>query len=77
MASSTVENYIKEIYTLQFDKGAGGTVGMGELATGLGVTPGTATSMVKGLDKAGLVSYVPRVGVELTEQGQQLSLIHI
>lgn len=75
MASSTVENYIKEIYTLQFDRGTGGNVGMGDLAAGLSITPGTATSMVKGLDKAGLVAYLPRVGVKLTEQGQELALL--
>ncbi|MCH6256028.1 metal-dependent transcriptional regulator [Puniceicoccaceae bacterium K14] len=75
MASSTVENYIKKIYTLQHDKGDGGTVAMGELASVLGVAPGTATSMVKSLAKTGLVSYVPRVGVELTEEGVQLALL--
>lgn len=75
MASSTVENYIKEIYTLQHDKGDGGTVAMGELASVLSVAPGTATSMVKGLAKAGLVSYVPRVGVELSKEGEQLALL--
>ncbi|MBC2607004.1 metal-dependent transcriptional regulator [Pelagicoccus albus] len=75
MATSTVENYIKKIYTLQFEQGAGGNVSMGELATALEVTPGTATTMVKSLAKTGLVGYTPRVGVELTGQGKELALL--
>lgn len=75
MATSTVENYIKKIYSLQFDRGDGGTVGMGDLAGSLLITPGTATTMVKSLAKTGLVVYVPRVGVELTAQGKELALL--
>lgn len=75
MATSTVENYIKSIYALQFEQGEGGTVGMGELASSLHITPGTATSMVKSLARTGLVRYVPRVGVQLSEQGEQLALL--
>ena len=30
MASSTVENYIKQVYALQFEQGEGGIVGMGD-----------------------------------------------
>ena len=75
MASSTVENYIKTIYTLQFEQGEGEMVSMGELANALRITPGTATTMVKSLAKTGLVSYSPRVGVLLTDQGEQLALL--
>ena len=75
MATSTVENYIKQIYALQFEQGEGGTVGMGDLAAALKVTPGTATSMVKSLSKSGLVDYVPRVGVKLSENGERLALL--
>ena len=75
MASSTVENYIKQIYALQFEQGEGGNVGMGDLAAALKVTPGTATSMVKSLSKSGLVEYVPRVGVKLSENGERLALL--
>ncbi len=74
MATSTVEDYIKSIYALQFDKRQGGNVGMGELAAALGVAPGTATSMVKSLAKSGHLSYKPRIGVKLTEQGEKLAL---
>lgn len=75
MATSTVENYIKKIYSLQFDRGDGGTVGMGDLAGSLLITPGTATTMVKSLAKTGLVVYIPRIGVELTDQGKELALL--
>lgn len=75
MATSTVENYIKTIYTLQFEQGEGGTVSMGDMASTLEVTPGTATTMVKSLAKTGLVGYTPRVGVQLTAQGKELALL--
>ncbi len=75
MASSTVENYIKQIYALQFEQGEGGNVSMGELALALKVTPGTATSMVKSLAKSGHVDYVPRVGVKLSANGERLALL--
>ncbi|EDY81213.1 FeoA domain family [Verrucomicrobiia bacterium DG1235] len=75
MATSTVENYIKKIYTLQFEQGEGGNVSMGDLASSLDITPGTATTMVKSLAKTGLVGYVPRVGVQLTKEGEQLALL--
>ena len=47
-ASSTVENYLKAIYTGSVGPGGDRRVlPMGHLATALGVTPGTATTMVK------------------------------
>ena len=75
MASSTVENYIKQIYALQFEQGEGGNVGMGDLASALKVTPGTATSMIKSLAKSGHVDYTPRVGVKLSKEGERLALL--
>ena len=74
MATSTVENYIKQIYALQYEQGDGGLVGMGDLAVALGVTPGTATSMVKSLARDKHVEYTPRVGVALSESGKSLAL---
>lgn len=74
MATSTVENYIKQIYLLQPQSGLGGLVAMGELAAALAVVPGTATSMIKTLAEAGLVDYEPRAGVRLTSRGEKLAL---
>src|SRR5262245_55380156 len=75
LPSSTVENYLKTIYL-----GSVGSHGqetrllpMGQLATALGVTPGTATTMVKTLAESGLVNYEPYAGVSLTRAGRRLA----
>jgi DtxR family transcriptional regulator, Mn-dependent transcriptional regulator len=73
MASSTVENYLKQIYLEQQTLGAD-LVPMGRLATAMAVTPGTATTMIKALAEANLVAYEPRSGVRLTRPGEQLAL---
>ncbi len=71
--SSTVENYIKHIY-LQGRGAPEEQVPMKRLADAVGVSPGTATSMVKGLARSGLISYEPRGGTQLTTRGQALAL---
>src|SRR5580700_4376418 len=73
MATSTVENYLKQLY-LQQRSAEGDKVPMGRLAGAMGVVPGTATSMVKALADSGLVQYEPRGGVKLTHSGEQLAL---
>ena len=73
MATSTVENYLKQLY-LEQQQTPGMLVPMGKLATVMGVVPGTATSMVKALADSGLVTYEPREGVRLTPGGEQLAL---
>lgn len=72
MPSPTVENYLKQIYLEQQPDGE--LVAMGRLAGAMGVTPGTATTMIKTLAEANLVSYEPRSGVRLTKGGEQLAL---
>ena len=73
MPSSTVENYIKQIY-LEQQNTADELVSMGRLASAMGVVPGTATTMIKALADSGLVSYEPRGGMRLTRGGEQLAL---
>jgi len=73
MATSTVENYLKELYLAQRESEED-RVAMGKLAEAMGVVPGTATSMVKALSDSGLVEYEPRGGVRLTSRGEQLAL---
>ena len=73
MASSTVENYLKQIYLEQQSVEAD-LVPMGRLAAAMTVTPGTATTMIKALAEANLVNYEPRTGVRLTRAGEQLAL---
>ena len=73
MHSSTVENYVKQLY-LEEKSTNGQMVSMGRLATVMNVVPGTATSMVKALSDSGLVEYEPRTGVRLTNNGRHLAL---
>jgi DtxR family Mn-dependent transcriptional regulator len=74
MPSSTVEDYLKQIYLEQQQADSDELVPMGKLASAMGVVPGTATSMVKALADSGLVDYEPRGGARLTRGGEQLAL---
>jgi DtxR family Mn-dependent transcriptional regulator len=72
--SSTVENYLKAIYQGQLQLPAGARlVPMGQVAAALGVTPGTATTMVKALAESGLAEYEPYSGVRLSAAGEKLA----
>ena len=73
MPSSTVENYLKEILIESLHSGLG-EVTMGRIAECLQVTPGTATTMIKSLEKKGWVKYRPRRGVKLTASGRKLGM---
>lgn len=74
MPTSTVENYLKAIWSLQNDESAGQLVPVGQVADRLEVTPGTATTMMNHLAKQGLVDYVPRRGVVLNQAGRKAAL---
>lgn len=74
LPSSTVENYLKAIYLGQSTLVAGlRLVPMGQVAAALGVTPGTATTMVKALAESGLAEYEPYSGVRLSAAGERLA----
>ena len=76
LPSSTVENYLKAIY--QGQSGAprdGRLVTMGQVATAVGVAPGTATTMVKALAESGIAEYEPYSGVRLTAAGEKLAAL--
>ena len=76
LASQTVENYLKAIYVAQGSHDdPDGLVPMGQLASALGVVPGTATTMVKTLSESGLVRYEPYAGVRLTAAGERLAAL--
>lgn len=70
--TEAIEDYAKAIYALsrQHD----GPVLNGELAQRLGVTPATATAMLKRLDEMALVEHVPYKGVTLTPAGEKVAL---
>jgi DtxR family transcriptional regulator, Mn-dependent transcriptional regulator len=71
-SSEAIEDYAKAIYALSLDRG--GPVLNGEIAERLGVTPATATSMLKRLADLGLVDYRPYKGATLTPAGEKVAL---
>jgi DtxR family Mn-dependent transcriptional regulator len=74
--SSTVENYLKAIYVGEGRLEPGQRlVPMGQIASALGVAPGTATSMIRTLSESGLVEYEPYNGVRLTPSGEKLAAL--
>ncbi|MFT6179792.1 MAG: DtxR family Mn-dependent transcriptional regulator [Akkermansiaceae bacterium] len=75
MPSSTVENYLKAIWSLQNQGELGELVLIGQVAEKIPVTPGTATTMMNQLLKKGLVDYIPRRGVRLSESGRSAALL--
>ena len=70
--SEAIEDYAKAIYALSQQRQ--GPVLNGEVAERLGVTPATATSMLKKLGEMGLVDYLPYKGVTLTPAGEKVAL---
>jgi DtxR family Mn-dependent transcriptional regulator len=71
-ASAAVEDYAKAIYALSHDGRE--PVSTNALAERLGVTPASASAMVKRLDEIGLARHAPYHGVELTDRGSQVAL---
>src|SRR4249920_3894937 len=70
--SSAVEDYAKAIYALE-SRGEG-AVTTNAIAERLGVTPASASGMVKRLDTMGLVTHVPYKSVQLTPRGVKVAL---
>jgi DtxR family Mn-dependent transcriptional regulator len=71
--SLTVENYVKTIFQISSDQ-EGKPASTGQIASALGVLPGTVTSMLKTLDAARLATHKPYEGVSLTRAGRMLAL---
>jgi DtxR family Mn-dependent transcriptional regulator len=69
--SQAVEDYAKAIYALEE---RGGTVTTNALAARLGVTPASASAMVRKLHELGLASHEPYKAVSLTADGRRLAL---
>jgi DtxR family transcriptional regulator, Mn-dependent transcriptional regulator len=69
--SSAVEDYAKAIYALQRLEAS---VSTNALARRLGVTPASASAMVKKLGSLGLVRHEPYKGVTLTPDGERVAL---
>jgi DtxR family Mn-dependent transcriptional regulator len=71
--SPAVEDYAKAIYALQ-RRTVDGSVSTNALAERLGVTPASASGMVRRLDELGLVTHEPYRGVALTDDGRRVAL---
>jgi len=71
--SQAIEDYAKTIYAISQERD--GLVLNGEVAERLGVTPATATSMLKRLAELGLVEYVPYRGASAAGEKVALEVI--
>jgi len=71
--SEAVEDYAKAIYALQSRQNTD-AVKTNAIAHRLGVTPASASGMVKKLADLGLVAHVRYRGVRLTAEGQRIAL---
>ena len=71
-SSPAVEDYSKAIYALE--QRVAEPVTTNALAERLGVTPASASGMVKRLGELGLVTHVPYRGVSLTDAGRRVAL---
>jgi DtxR family Mn-dependent transcriptional regulator len=71
--SHAIEDYAKSIYSLQ-QRADGGAVTTNALAERCGVTPASASAMIKKLAERGLAIHEPYHGVRLTPDGQRLAL---
>ncbi|MBV9684345.1 MAG: metal-dependent transcriptional regulator [Solirubrobacterales bacterium] len=70
--SQAIEDYTKAIYALE--RRDCEPVSTNALAERLGVTPASASGMVKRLGELGLVEHQPYRGVSLTEDGRRVAL---
>lgn len=78
MRGEAVDDYLKRMYELsRADDGLGGTglrVGTQELADRMGVTPASASRMLKNLAEHGFVEHEPYRGATLTHDGERAAL---
>lgn len=68
---AAAEDYLRAIFKLE-EPGAGVTTSA--IATAMGVSAPSATSMVKKLDTLRLIEHAPYRGVRLTERGREVAL---
>lgn len=71
--SEAVQDYAKAVYALE-RRADGGAVSTNALADRLGVTPASASAMLKRLAELELVVHEPYHGVRLTRAGERLAL---
>ena len=69
--SDAIQHYLRGVYKLG---ASGNRVSTTALARDMGVSPASASAMVKKLAALGLVSHAPYRGVSLTPAGEQVAL---
>ena len=69
--TDAIQDYLKEIYKLAAD---GSRVSVTALARAQGVSPASASAMVKKLAALGLAEHAPYRGVALTPAGERVAL---
>lgn len=72
MPTTSVENYLKAIFTRQGDEGR--RVKTKEIADALEISLPSVSGMIKSLSDDGLVDYEPYKGVRLTTEGRKMAL---
>jgi DtxR family Mn-dependent transcriptional regulator len=71
MLSESIQDYLKSLYKLEQ---AEGDVTIGALAKDLGVSPASASSMVKKLAALDLLTHEPYRGAHLTQAGEKVAV---
>ena len=69
--TDAIQDYLKEIYKLSADEGA---TSVSALARRQGVSPASASAMVKKLAALGLADHQPYGGIVLTPAGERVAL---
>ena len=70
-----VQDYLKAVQLLEWEDGSeGGRISTQVVAERLGVSPASATNMLKKLASLGLVAHAPYRGASLTDAGRKVAL---
>jgi len=69
--SESIQDYLKSVYKLQSEEGR---VTIGSLAKDLGVSPASASAMVKKLAALELLEHEPYRGARLTDAGERVAV---
>ncbi|MHA1596094.1 MAG: metal-dependent transcriptional regulator [Candidatus Asgardarchaeia archaeon] len=73
LKETTIENYLKAIYTLTVELGKK-YAKTSEISNLLNLTPPSVTGTLKKLSEHNLVKYIPRYGVALTDKGKKIAI---
>ncbi|SMO76456.1 iron (metal) dependent repressor, DtxR family [Saccharicrinis carchari] len=72
MNSTSVENFLKNVFTLQYDEGEKASAS--KLSLRLGISGPAITDMAKKLSSKSLINYQPYKEIELTEKGKEIAI---